>query len=74
MTEPYRILVMLRYANALDEDRALSIKEIAGYLKLDYNIVKEIVERLYGEEMIFFDGEKVWLSPKGFFSSLKSYS
>jgi len=72
--EPYRILLMLRYANALDEYRALSIKEIARYLKLDYNIVKKIVERLYGEEMIFFDGERVWLSPRGFLSALKSYS
>lgn len=72
--EPYRILLMLRYANALDEYRALSIKEIAGYLKLDYNIVKKVVERLYGEGMIFFDGERVWLSKKGFLSALKSYS
>lgn len=72
--EPYRILVILRYANALDEKRALSMKEIADYLRLDYNIVKKIVEKLYGEEMIFFDGERVWLSPKGFLSALKSYS
>jgi hypothetical protein len=72
--EPYRILLMLRYTNALDEHRALSIKEIAGYLKLDCNVVKVVVERLYEEEMIFFDGERVWLSPKGFLSALKSYS
>lgn len=74
MIEKYRLIITLRYANALDSERGLHLKEIAKYLRVSEDLVKEIIKTLNEEEMICFDGEKVWLSYKGFLISLKDYS
>lgn len=65
---------MLRYANALDSGRGLSLNEIGRYLGEREELVREAVKKLDEEGMICFDGKKVWLSYKGFLASQKNYS
>ncbi|MEM2740740.1 MAG: hypothetical protein QXD95_01115 [Nitrososphaeria archaeon] len=74
MNIEYRIIVMLRYANALDSRRGLLLNEIRTYLGEREELVKEAIKKLDKEEMICFDGEKVWLAYKGFLASQKNYS
>lgn len=64
----------MRYANALDEARGVSLDEIGRYMKLDIRKVEETVRGLYEEGMVHVEGERVWLSRKGFLSALKGYS
>lgn len=65
---------MLRYTNALDSGRGLSLNEIGRYLGECEELVREAIKKLDEEEMICFDGKKVWLSYKGFLASQKNYS
>ncbi len=74
MSREYRIIAMLRYANALDSERGLFLDNIGRYLGENEEFVKEAIKKLEGEEMIYSDGKKVWLSYKGFLVSQKDYS
>ncbi|MCX8188107.1 MAG: hypothetical protein N3F64_00170 [Nitrososphaeria archaeon] len=74
MNIKYRIIIILRYANALDYERGLLLNEIERYIGKSGELVKEAVKELENEEKIYFDGEKVWLSYKGFLLSQKNYS